>query len=130
MRSSLCSSPRRGFTLVEVVVGLALMASVLVGSLISFSAHQRQLRTAESKLAAVSLADEILSQLSGRREGVPRAGRGGIADRPGWFWQTRVVGVAAPAGIPLQVIRLEVIQIGADRTPRVHTHVEIVEPAS
>ena len=121
---------RRGITLVEVVVGLTLMASVLVGSLISFSAHQRQLRSAESKLAAVSIADDLLSRLSGSRGGVPRAARGTIAGRPGWYWQTRIVGVAAPAGIPLQVIRLEVIEIRADRTARLLTHVDVVESSS
>ncbi len=130
MRFSRCNRSARGFTLVEVVVGLALMASVLVGSLISFSAHQRQLRSAESRLAAVSVADELLSLLSGRREGVPRAGRGAIASRPGWYWQTRVVGVAAPAGIPLQVIRLEVIAESANQTRRVLSHVDIVEPST
>jgi hypothetical protein len=125
-----CRHQRSAFTLVEVVVGLALMASVLVGSLISFSAHQRQLSSAESKLAAVSIADDLLSRLSGSREGVPRAGRGTIAGRAGWFWQTRIVGAAAPAGIPLQVIRLEVIEVRADRTVRVLTHVDIVESSS
>jgi prepilin-type N-terminal cleavage/methylation domain-containing protein len=133
MRFSPCSrfvpprANRKAFTLVEVVVGLALMASVLVGALISFSAHRRQLRAADSKLEAVSVADDLLGRMSGSRDGVPRSGRGPISGRPGWFWQTRIVGIAAPAGIPLQVIRLEVIQVGADRTARVLTQVDIVE---
>lgn len=133
MRFSPCRASTRSqsaFTLVEVVVGLSLMASVLVGSLISFTAHHRQLRAAESKLTAVSIADELLSRLSGSRQGVPRAGRGAIAGRPGWYWQTRIVGVAAPAGIPLQVIRLEVIESRTDGTARLLTHVDIVESSS
>ncbi len=127
-QDSFSVSDRPGFTLLEVVVGLALMASVLVGSLLSFSAHRKQLRSADAKIAAVAIADDLLDRLSGSREGIPSSQRGQIAGHPGWFWQTRIVGVTAPAGIPLKVVRLEVIEITQGRSQRVLSTVDVVEP--
>ena len=112
-----------GFTLLEVVVGLTLMASVLVGSLLSFSSHRRQQRTADAKIAAVAVADQLLNELSGLREGIPAIGRGMIAGRPNWFWTTDVVGTTAPADIPMQLIRLQVTEV--DNEGRSHSLVTV-----
>ena len=116
------------FTLLEVVVGLTLMASVLVGSLLSFSAHQKQRRMADAKLAAVAVADDLLNQLSGSRDGIPVAGRGLIAGKANWFWRTGVVGMAAPADLPLQVIRLEIVEVTSEGSLRPLATVDVVEP--
>ena len=40
-----------GFTLVEVVIGLSLMASVVVASLLAFSGHRKQIRQANGPTA-------------------------------------------------------------------------------
>ena len=117
----------RGFTLLEVVVGLVLMSTVLVSSLLAYSAHQHQLRAAEAKLAAVTIADELMTRFVASREGIPRASRGPLAEHPGWYWQTRTVGVAAPAGIPVQVIRLEVLETIPNRDPRVLAQIDVVQ---
>jgi type II secretory pathway pseudopilin PulG len=127
MKSFPCNH-QPAFTLLEVVAGLTLMATVLVASLLSFSAHHRQRRLAESKLAAVAVADELLGELSASREGIPRAGRGMIPGQPTWFWQTRIVAVAAPAQVPLQVIRLEVVEVTAEGSLLPLATVEVVEP--
>lgn len=116
-----------GFTLLEVVVGLTLMASVLVGSLLSFAAHRKQRRLADAKIAAVMFADDLLNEFTASRDGVPPTARGMIAGRPGWFWRTSVVGTAAPAQIPLRVIRLEVIEVVDDGSVRPLATVEVVE---
>lgn len=103
------SDRRRALTLVEVVVGLVLMATVLASSLLAFGAHQRQRRTANQKLVAVGIAEDLLNQLIDTREGIPPTAQGAIPGRPNWYWRTRVVGSTAPAGVPMQVIRLEVL---------------------
>jgi type II secretory pathway pseudopilin PulG len=121
---------RNAFTLLEVVVGLTLMASVLVGSMLSFSAHQIQLRHAEDTIVAVAVADQLLTQFTGSRDGIPAASAGRIAAHPNWLWQTRTVGTAAPATLPLRVIRLEIIDVAANGTRRVLSSVEVVEPMS
>ncbi len=129
MRSFPCNVARgRAFTLLEVVAGLTLMASVLVASLLSFSAHYQQRRIAESKLAAVDIADQLLHDLSARREGIPDAGRGIIPGRRNWFWQTRVIGVAAPAQVLVRVIRFEVVEVTSKGTLRPLAAVDVVKP--
>ena len=109
------------------MVGLTLMASVLVGSLLSFSAHHQQRRIADAKIAAVAVADQLLNELSGTREGVPANGRGLIAGRPNWFWRTNVVGTTAPAQIPMRVIRLEVVEVNNGGRLLPLATVEVVE---
>lgn len=116
------------FTLLEVVVGLTLMASVLVASLLSFSAHQKQRRLADAKIVAVAIADELLGEMLLTREGIPVSGRGLIAGRPNWFWRTSLVGVAAPAQVPLRVVRLEIVEVTAQRTQLPLATVEVVKP--
>ena len=116
------------FTLLEVVVGLTLMASVLVGSLLAFSAHQKQRRHAEAKLAAVSLADQMLHQFTASRDGIPALGRGPIPGKPTWFWRTSVVGTRAPAEVLLKVIRLEIIELTDEGSQRPLVTVDVVEP--
>ena len=75
----------RGFTLLEVVVGLILMATVLVGALLSYSSHQRQLAFADKRIAAVSYADEILARLSSGQRQLPKSMRGAIVEQPNWY---------------------------------------------
>jgi type II secretory pathway pseudopilin PulG len=127
MRSCHCKH-KYAFTLLEVVVGLTLMASVLVGSLLSFSAHYQQRRIADAKIAAVTVADQLLDELSGTREGIPAIGRGMIAGRPNWFWRTNVIGTAAPAEIPIRVIRLQVVEVNNEGRMLPLATVDLVEP--
>ena len=120
----------KAFTLIEVIVGLTLMATVLVGSLLAFSAHRKQLRVAEQKLKAVSIADDLLYRFSGQREGVPKAARGPVPGHPNWLWQTEIVGVAGPLQVPVQVVRLRVIEILPDGSALNLVSVDVVEPIS
>ena len=116
------------FTLIEVVVGLTLMASVLVGSLLSFSAHHQQRRIADAKLVAVAIADQLLNEMSATREGIPSVGRAWIAARPNLFCRTNVIGTAAPAQIPMQVIRLQVVEVNYGGRMLPLATVDVVEP--
>lgn len=130
-----CRSNRRtgtakpAFTLLEVIVGLTLMATVLVSSLLAFSAHQKQRRFADNKIAAVAIADDLLNWMSGSPEGIPTVGRGLITGRPNWFWRTSVVGGSVPANIPVRVIRFEIMEQPAQRSPlRALVTIDLVEP--
>jgi len=114
---------KRALTLVEVIVGLVLMATLLASSLLAFGAHRRQRRTADNKLVAVAMADDLLNQLINTREGIPPSAQGALAGRPNWYWQTRVVGVTQPAGVQLQVVRLQIFS--AETTQSLAT-VEVV----
>lgn len=122
------SARRNAFTLIEVVVGLALMASVLVASLLAFSAHSRQRALASAKRQAVITADQLLQQLSVRRGGIPPTGRGLVAGRVDWFWRTDLVGTTAPAGIPMRVIRFQIVRQNGDGSSTSLASVEVVDP--
>ncbi|MDA8744722.1 prepilin-type N-terminal cleavage/methylation domain-containing protein [Rubripirellula amarantea] len=122
------NAPRRqGFTLIEVVVGLVLMASVLVSSLLAYSSHQRQRAFANAKREAVIIADQILQQLSVRRAGMSAGDQGLIADKPNWFWRTSLVGTTSPAGVPMRVIQFQIAKQNPDGTVTALTSVELVE---
>ena len=123
-------SNHRGFTLVEVVVGLSLMASVLVGSLLAFSAHRRQLRMADARIAAAATADQLLEQFTTRPEGLPRFGRGPIAGHPTWIWQSVVVGATSPMQVPMNVIRFSIFEVASDGSLNELVWANVMEKAS
>jgi prepilin-type N-terminal cleavage/methylation domain-containing protein len=127
MKSWRCE-PARGFTLVEVVAGLTLAAGLLVGSLLAFSAHRKQRRTADAKLAAVAIAEELLTAWSSSSTGIPNFGGGEISGRPDWLWRTRLVDTTTLIQVPLHVIRLEVIEVSGEGSLRPLATVDVVEP--
>ena len=128
MLCSRCNARTAGFTLLEVIVGLTLMATVLVGSLLSFSAHQKQRRFADAKIAAVAVADDLLNLLSSSPQGIPANGRGLIPGKPNWYWRTTAVGAIAPANLPMRLVRFEIIEQSGQDPPRALVTVELVQP--
>lgn len=56
------ASNRSGFSLVEVVVSLALMATLVATALLAHGRATRQASLASSKLRAVAAADRLLAQ--------------------------------------------------------------------
>ena len=120
---------RTAFTLLEVIVGLTLMATILVRSLLAFAAHQGERRFADNKIAAVAIADDMLNWMSGTPEGIPAIGRGLVPGKPNWFWQTSIVGATAAANVPLRVIRFTIIEQPTPRRPfRALVTIDLVEP--
>ena len=104
------SRQRYGFTLVEVVVGLTLLATVIVSSLLAFSKHQKQIRLARSKIAAVQIADDLLNRMSASRTGIPPASSGPIQEHPTWSWRTSVTAETLRAPIAMQIIKLQILE--------------------
>jgi type II secretory pathway pseudopilin PulG len=58
--SGIWSSKRRAITLIEVVVGLALLGGVLATALVGSSHHLRQMRRAADKQRAVTTLDRFM----------------------------------------------------------------------
>ncbi|MCO8121765.1 prepilin-type N-terminal cleavage/methylation domain-containing protein [Stieleria sp. TO1_6] len=117
---------RPGLTLLEVVVALVLMGSILVASLLAFSKHRHQLSLAEKRIQATRVADDLVHQLSQHSDGIPIGARGLVAGKPGWIWQTSLVGMASLATVPLQVVRVELIHVDRETQPLVW--VDLVKP--
>ena len=120
---------RRAFTLLEVIVGLTLMATMLVGSLLAFAAHQKQRRLADAKLLAVAVADDILNRMHTAANGIPQNDRGMIVGKPNWFWQTSVVGSISAAEVPMRVVRFQIIEQPNGQPFRALVTIDLVQPS-
>ena len=118
---------RVGMTLVEVVAGLILLATIGAGSVIAFGIHQRQIKTARETLVATQLADRLLSRWQAESIPVP-ALQAGVFNDHDWQWRTQSLRAQAVAGLVVQVIRLDVMH--RDRQGVLHrrTSVEVVAP--
>ncbi len=103
---------RRGFTLLEVVIGLVLLATVLVTSLLAMGRQRRMLRQANDRQQAISLADALLTGWHQSTTGVPLRAAAPIVERPGWWWQTEVVANRIVFGRSHPIVRLQIV----DRT--------------
>lgn len=108
-----------GLTLVEVVAGLALLASLAVGVLLSIGAHRIQTQQAHNRLAAADLADQLLAGWYSSSRGIPRYNSGLLSADGNWFWQTRVVDRRFIGTFTVEVIRLQVSKRSTRETPLV-----------
>jgi type II secretion system protein I len=103
----------RGFTLLEVVLGLVLLATVLVTSLMALGRQRHVLRQAQDRQLAISLADSLLTQWRQSPAGLPLRAAAPIADRLGWWWRTDVVANRTLFGRTYPVVRLQIVQRAA-----------------
>ncbi|MGA2230832.1 MAG: hypothetical protein ABSH22_08025 [Tepidisphaeraceae bacterium] len=105
-------------TLVEVVAGLALMATLMT-SLLAVKArviHQNHL--AERQREAAAAADQLLAKWWPNPKTFPRSSQGTAAD--GFSWRTQITPNSAAQAVGAQVVRLEVFDSsGADVTVEV-----------
>ena len=98
---------RRGITLTEVVVGLALLGSLLTMMLIAAGRLERQRRTAETRLEAVAVLDRLVSGFfSNGFPALPSSGP--IIEHDGMAWQMSKVAIATPE--ECSVARVSVVQ--------------------
>jgi prepilin-type N-terminal cleavage/methylation domain-containing protein len=103
-------SGRRGLTLVEVIAGLVLMATLLTAVLAAFKAHAGQIRGARERMRASELAEDLLS--GWQAEGaLPALGtQKPLAGTDGWVW--RLLGnepqQSGPTGIGS--VRVEIVR--------------------
>lgn len=120
MRYSRCRAIRSGMTLVEVVAGMTLLACLATGILLAYGAHQKQLRRAEQKIAAVQVADKLLTEWYSGHTTVPRNRQGRVLmGQENWIWSTQSVDVTAIGSISFERIRVEIYpeDYRRDRSP-------------
>src|SRR5687768_12235907 len=117
----------RGMTLIEVVAGLALMATLLVALLQAKVGHARQTNVAERKLAAVAIADRLLSEWWRAPEKFPIETTGRVRSDPRFAWRTALVPNPTTERLDMDVVRLEIIDLQAKGgEPIVAAAVEVV----
>src|SRR5688572_8212504 len=103
----------RGMTLIEVVAGLALMATLLVALLQAKVGHARQANLADRKLAAVATADRLLTYWWSEPGRFPIESTGRLRDDPRFAWRTGLVRNKSAEELQLDVVRLEIIDLQA-----------------
>jgi prepilin-type N-terminal cleavage/methylation domain-containing protein len=100
------ASERRGMTLVEVVAGLALMATLMASLLSIKSRLIRDLAQSDRRHAALRDADQLLSTWWKTPATFPRGAVGSTPD--GLSWRTQVIPNPQVQSAGAQVVRLEV----------------------
>jgi Tfp pilus assembly protein PilV len=114
---------RQGLTLIEVVAGLALMATILVAMLVMKTRFTHQLAFSNQHLRAVAAADSLLEQWWADPAKFPINRSGAIPQYPGFDWQTNLVENDVVARLDSRVVRLDIV---ADA--KVVTSVEVMLP--
>ena len=122
------SRKRSGLTLIEVVAGLALMATVLVGILEAGGRHVRQIKRAQRQLSAAAEADRLLTGMAGNFEQLPDNNTGTECG-DGLMWRTRLMeNREARETMNIAIVRLEIFdpKQTKDQTPLVA--IDVVKP--
>jgi hypothetical protein len=117
-------------TLVEVIAGMALLASVLVAMLLARAGYMRQTARANRRLEAVAAADALLTAWH-RDPATLHPGSGGPVAGDGQLaWRTRLVASAEAESLGARVVRLEVLdeRPAASPSPVLATVEFLVEP--
>ncbi len=118
---------RRGFTLLEVVIALVLLATVLVTSLLALGKQRQTLRLANDRQQAISLADALLTNWQQSPSGIPLATGGPFVERNGWWWQTDIIANRIVFGRPHPIVRLQIVdRTSATRGDRVLVAIEML----
>jgi type II secretory pathway pseudopilin PulG len=127
-----------GLTLVEVVAGMALMATLLVGILMAYGNHVHQIKRAQRKLEAIALADQLMEGwFSKTNPAVPiTSGGGSIGNKKksekvnkgnSLVWRTyEIENRRVSDSLNLKIIRLEVQDSEAKKENDVLAAVEVV----
>ena len=97
---------RRGLTLVEVVVSIALIGTLLSGVVMAMARHRHQLALADQKIEAIEAADDLLKQWEGRPP-YPASGKIGEKNKMAWK-TTRITQTANELPKGVGIVRLEV----------------------
>jgi prepilin-type N-terminal cleavage/methylation domain-containing protein len=127
MSSSCFRNNKRGFTLIEVLVGMVLLSSLAIAALQGFKAHKRQLQFAEKKILAVAELDRLLTRMSGSIGGIPSVSAGPLDPQRGWVWQAQPVGQRMVFGQPKLVVRIDALETNLPDARRLAS-VELLRP--
>ena len=103
--------PRRGMTLIELLVGLVVLGTVLASVTIARGRFLQQWRQAETRLQVTRATDALLARwMSGPLERIPVAAQGRLTEKGQHVWRTSPRRDAAVEALGAVVVRLEVYE--------------------
>ncbi len=121
---------RSGFSLVEVLAGTILLATLVVGVLVAMGSHQHKIRFSRQKLTATQLADQLLDRWHTKGDTVPLASNGFLSADGSLGWQTQVVQTRLLCGVPVNVVRLNLLSLGQAQRPKSLGWIDVIVDAT
>ena len=106
-RASSPSCRRRGLTLIEVVAGIAILATLLVSILVAHKIHAEQLRKAQQRLAAIEELDRLLAEWSATGTWQPVGTEGELEELQ---WRVVASDARVPDELGAEIVRVEVFR--------------------
>jgi type II secretory pathway pseudopilin PulG len=96
-------------TLIEVVVGLAILGTLVAGVAIARGRALRQYAQADRQLRATRAADQMLARwFDSSPSSIPLRGEGLLVDPPGCLWRTRPVSDGVSHQLGAVIVRFEI----------------------
>lgn len=116
------------FTLIEVLAGLAILSSVLVGVVLARSEHSRQWIDAQHRLEAIEAADKLASTWWSQSR-FPAPGHGTTGKKTLFHWRTTRKTNRDLESHGVQPIRLELFDSspGENSTPIIHVDFLLIQ---
>ncbi|MEM1226381.1 MAG: type II secretion system protein [Planctomycetota bacterium] len=106
------------FTLLEVVLSMVLVAGLLVSCMTAISRYQTTLAKAQWQARADAICDQLMTMWHASDDGLPLVTSGRVAADPNFWFRTRMVESRRLCGVPVAVMRLEIIHESALRSSR------------
>jgi prepilin-type N-terminal cleavage/methylation domain-containing protein len=123
-------SDRRGLTLVEVIAGLVLLATLLTAVLGAFKTHAAQIRGARDRLKASAAAEELLSGWLAQGA-LPALGtQKPLAGADGWNWRLTANEPQQSGTVNIGSIRVEIFRLKEAAREDVLASVSLVVPGN
>jgi prepilin-type N-terminal cleavage/methylation domain-containing protein len=104
------SSDRRGLTLVEVIAGLVLLATLLTSVLAAFKTHAAQIRGSRDRLKANAAVGELLSGWLAQGALPPLGTQKELAGADGWNWRLLANESQQSGPVKIGSVRVEVFR--------------------
>jgi hypothetical protein len=106
--------PAQGVTLVEVLAGSALLATLLVSILVARGQLAVQARRADNRMQACAILDDLLAGFWASRGTFPRSETGDVPNHDGWRWTAGTVPNEGADAMNADVVAVEVFAPGED----------------
>jgi len=119
-------STARGLTLVEVVAGLVLLATLLASILVAFGSQAAQIRAARDRMAAIDMADRLLSEWTSQNA-IPAVGtQQSLPGTENWSWRVVAKKSAELERTGVSSVCVQVFRSPQTGTERVLASVDVI----
>jgi Tfp pilus assembly protein FimT len=123
-------SGRRGLTLVEVIAGLVLLATLLTTVLAAFKTHAAQIRGSHERLKANEIAKELLSGWLAKGALPPVGTQQALAGTEDWIWRLLANDSQPSGSINIGSVRVEIVRSQNSAPEEILTSVVLVVPGN